>query len=334
MPFPDYERVRNIVKTVLTDYNITSFPIDPKELLQRSGVICLSYSEINQSPEFKEGLSILRKRNADAASIKSGSQYMVWYDDKVPYEDRIRFSLAHELGHIKLGHLDDRPNGWFTRYKTVDSKDPLEKESDAFAAELLAPTALAYLTGLDVHDIQSTFQVSFSCANIVAKNASTLKFDNSTQNLNFYTQHFYDFLNSRYCQHCYSHYVASEKKYCPFCGAKNTTWANFNTMVFNFTRFENNGEIPIMKYKEYSTDLDGNLLECPRCNSTDLKANWNYCPICSLPTSNSCTHCGKSLPAHYRFCPSCGVESRYFADDAIRHWREEAAEADILSGIF
>ena len=89
-----------------------------------------------------------------------------------------------------------------------------------------------------------------------------------------------------------------------------------------------------MEYKEYRTDADGNLLECPRCNNTKLDANWNYCPICSLPTTNNCTHCGKSLPAHYRFCPSCGEQSQYYTDDALRHWKEESAEADILAGIF
>nr|DAI01671.1 MAG TPA: IrrE protein [Caudoviricetes sp.] len=334
MSSPDYKKVHKTVKSVLREYNITSFPIDPKEILRKSGVRCLSYSEIKQFPEFEDRVATLLEFDVDAVCIKVDKRYLVLYNDTVAYEDRIRFTLAHELGHIKLGHLDDKPNGWLKRYKTVYSKDPIEKESDAFAAELLAPTVLAYLTNLDVYDVQNIFHVSFSCANIVAKNASTLKFDNSTENLNFYTQHFYSFLNFRYCHHCHSHYVTADKKYCPFCGNKNTTWANFNTMVFNFIRCENKGRIPLMEYKEYRTDADGNLLECPRCNNTKLDANWNYCPICSLPTTNNCTHCGKSLPAHYRFCPSCGEQSQYYTDDALRHWKEESAEADILAGIF
>jgi Zn-dependent peptidase ImmA (M78 family) len=50
---------------------------------------------------------------------------------------RQRFTLAHELGHHRLGHATvvDRPQAF------SDHHDPLEVEANAFAAELLIPRA-------------------------------------------------------------------------------------------------------------------------------------------------------------------------------------------------
>jgi len=51
-------------------------------------------------------------------------------------EEKIRFTIAHEIGHILLGHNSG------SRIINFYTKDPNEQLANAFAAELLAPLGL------------------------------------------------------------------------------------------------------------------------------------------------------------------------------------------------
>ena len=41
----------------------------------------------------------------DGFTIKKRCKFFIFLNDKKP-KNRIRFTIAHELGHIKNGHLD------------------------------------------------------------------------------------------------------------------------------------------------------------------------------------------------------------------------------------
>lgn len=58
-------------------------------------------------------------------------QYIILYDSSRPILE-VRFTVAHELGHIVLGHLSFR-SGVLEKLH-----DSAEQEADAFAARLLA----------------------------------------------------------------------------------------------------------------------------------------------------------------------------------------------------
>ena len=63
---------------------------------------------------------------------------------------RQRFTLAHELGHHRLGHA-----AVVDGVEEVDGKsdDPLEQQANAFAGEFLAPDQ-ALRAWMDAHDIR------------------------------------------------------------------------------------------------------------------------------------------------------------------------------------
>ncbi len=61
----------------------------------------------------------------------AGDQPVIFYDDSRPVME-IHFTVAHELGHIMLGHLNFR-NDFFKKLP-----DCAEREADAFAVQLLA----------------------------------------------------------------------------------------------------------------------------------------------------------------------------------------------------
>ncbi len=77
--------------------------------------------------------------------------------NKTQPDTRIRFTIAHELGHILLGHNSG--------YKIVefDSKDPNETLANVFAAELLVPLYLLKresLTLMNLTDLANKYWVS------------------------------------------------------------------------------------------------------------------------------------------------------------------------------
>ncbi len=75
--------------------------------------------------------------------------------------NRKKFTVAHELGHIYLGHLKNYYNSM-----TIDSKR-LEFEANLFAEELLMPTLGIIHTGLNsAEEISNHYAVSLESARI------------------------------------------------------------------------------------------------------------------------------------------------------------------------
>ncbi len=66
--------------------------------------------------------------DAEGITLKLPSMNIILYDDGVNNVGRRNWTIAHELGHILLGHSD------------VSKMN--EREADAFAAELLMPEAV------------------------------------------------------------------------------------------------------------------------------------------------------------------------------------------------
>ncbi|MFV0401899.1 MAG: ImmA/IrrE family metallo-endopeptidase [Oscillospiraceae bacterium] len=109
-------------------------PIDPLRLtleqricFESIGHYCLRTTcrreELICNPASADGCTLVEIRG-------STSYYFILYNESVPNRGRIAFTLAHELGHILLDHLDD--------------DDDSEELADQFAAELLMPRSLVW----------------------------------------------------------------------------------------------------------------------------------------------------------------------------------------------
>lgn len=97
----------------------------------------------------------LSKSSHDGYTIQSANNYIILYDnDTSRSEERLNWTLAHELGHIYLGH------------KTDGARQ--EIEAHWFAAELLAPELvirqIAKTITVNPFVIQHLFGVSFEAA--------------------------------------------------------------------------------------------------------------------------------------------------------------------------
>ena len=126
------KKVRDTYWKILLDCKINRLPIDTIEMTSKTDMVVLKNSEIN-------GLS----KNESGISYFHSEQWYIIYDDTMP-KGRIRFTVAHEFGHIFLGHeLVGRHRRIFDLNKPRN-----EVEADIFASRLLAPACV--LCGLNV----------------------------------------------------------------------------------------------------------------------------------------------------------------------------------------
>ena len=91
----------------------------------------------------------------------AGDRYRMFLDS-ITYENcpgRTNFTMAHELGHIMLGHFEDDLSS------SIFIGSPyLEIEANLFADELLMPTSQIIRQRMDARKIAETYNVSITAA--------------------------------------------------------------------------------------------------------------------------------------------------------------------------
>ena len=129
-----YRKVRNASWQALIDNSIVSLPVDVVKITKQNGITLLMDSDAKELRDGEAGISIY-----------DGSEWFVIYDDSLPI-GRIVFTIAHELGHIFLGH--PLIAGYHIRAKDGNTRPRTELEADSFATRLLTPACV--LWGLNI----------------------------------------------------------------------------------------------------------------------------------------------------------------------------------------
>lgn len=115
----------------------------------------------------------LRPSESGCTLVDRAGNWQIIYDD-AEIKGRMRFTIAHELGHILLGH--ELADG-FGHYRTAsDRRPPAETQADEFATRLLAPACV--LWALDVYtaeDIMRVCDISATAAQFRADRMQTLR---------------------------------------------------------------------------------------------------------------------------------------------------------------
>ena len=106
---------------------------------------------------------------------------MIVYDERIGYDKRIRWTIAHEIGHIALGHLHDFDKTALCRGGLTENEyQVLESEAHYFACEILSPkTIIRRFRHLlrDAAGIASLCDISYDAAVIRMKELARLDFD-------------------------------------------------------------------------------------------------------------------------------------------------------------
>lgn len=316
---------------LLLSLKIDSYPIDVFDIINKlDDCNILTFSDYSKRANISLVDTIRHLGSHDAAILKSfkKNKFMIFYNENIETLERIRWSIAHEIGHYILGHLNDN-NCQMSRGLDDKIYDRCENEANFFAAELLSNLYILYK--LDVKNYQS---ISSLCGLSIQASKNRYKTykkwlfkkpHSKEDKLIYYM--FKKKIDSKCCcSICHTqHNKDTTYKYCNICGSK------LNLM-----------EGDIMKYKKFELNENNKLTECIRCGNEDNLEDANYCKICGAPLINKCTNyegisevngygnpyyekepCGKIAEGNARYCIYCGEETTFYKSQLLDKWHIE-----------
>jgi Zn-dependent peptidase ImmA (M78 family) len=122
--YTDYEEAKNRAQKVLKDNFLSEPPIIAEDLAKNYG-LWVKHSKLKT--EYHNISGFILKESSTIVINQSEPAY------------RKNFTIAHELGHYLLGHLDSPDYGVFYRRPIMEQDGKLEKIANCFAANLLVP---------------------------------------------------------------------------------------------------------------------------------------------------------------------------------------------------
>ena len=156
MDYKKYQVSRDLAWQILLNEGVTELPVDIVKLCHSMG-IRVQYYTPDDGNDGKCTIILGRPRIFVSANSSV---------------ERQRFTIAHELGHILLGHVG--------KYELVNrepsSKDnPIEQEANVFASRLLAPACVLWGLGIrEPKDIAKLCRISMTAAQFRAERMAIL----------------------------------------------------------------------------------------------------------------------------------------------------------------
>ncbi|MCM1400322.1 MAG: ImmA/IrrE family metallo-endopeptidase [Clostridium sp.] len=322
IPVISINRKQQIKKIVCDVFKKIKEPILPVKL----GSIIKSYNNIKlitySSQIKKYNISytdlIISAETNDSYAVycKSKNRYCIYYNDidfNLKSSNRVRWNLAHELGHILLGHHTITSSDKLFRSNISNQiYDCIEEEANYFAQLLLVPhVVLLSFKVQSAREIRSLCKISDK-----ASKRRYIEYINWKKNLNPNDEYdnavfhfYYAFIYQKLCKNCEGTCIQRYGKYCPICGAHNTLqWGKGN----------------IMKYPKLITHPNYNKpIMCPICKNEETDIEGAYCQICGTYLLNECTSqtCNNhSLESNARYCPICGCQSSFYKNNILLTW--------------
>ena len=143
MNYDDYKQARDLSWRVLLDTGTRELPVKVSRICGAYGVTLRSY---------QAGAPLIRVLGledqcevSDGFTVRSGGRCYVFYNMEQP-PGRVRFTVAHELGHVLLGHLGDGEHTVYNREPSPNDA-PEEHTANVFASRLLAPACVLHALG-------------------------------------------------------------------------------------------------------------------------------------------------------------------------------------------
>ena len=153
MDYRDYQNARDTAWRILLDCNIDRLPVNLNTVCRKLKIRVLTYGQNTKLIE-RACLSQAVHRT-DGMTFYAGETPIILFDEKI-LPARAKFTVAHELGHIILGHV--KSGSVTTLNREPHPKDaPEERAANQFAARLLAPACV--LWGLDVHTAEAIVEL-------------------------------------------------------------------------------------------------------------------------------------------------------------------------------
>ncbi len=149
-----YKRLRDASWQCLIDFDIRELPVKLGLIAKKAGIKIIKNADAD----------LLKEKESGASFCVDGKWYIV-YDDKCGIH-RIRFTVAHEMGHVFLGHGNPENRGCFDESE--------ERDADKFAIRLLSPACVLWGLGID-----SAKEISEICE--ISNTAAGFRFERFTE---------------------------------------------------------------------------------------------------------------------------------------------------------
>ena len=341
----DFFRPVEAALAMLEEAEITSFPVSLKQILRHRGIRLFSYEDYCRV----NGCSMeecVEWYGQDAATIFNSRGFLILINKNQMPRHRIRFTIAHELGHIVLGHLQEIGPGMPGKLPEDHALyEVMEVEANCFARNLLCPAPAvqrlfrlygytaevpdmrkmrtvrrcrdAFLAwpGEKLSDaalVERAFYVTASAAETRLRTLEEdLKRTDRSEAARI-TQEM-QFTAAVRCLGCEAPRVPGAAA-CYACGAKGK---------FGFFVSEAGKELPEAPYYDKATC---HLSRCPVCGRRSYASELTYCIGCGLSLINECEGITDSTgaqrnrhpnPPFARYCLRCGKPTAFHLQNLI-----------------
>lgn len=362
---PNYKKSTLAAHKLLEKSKINTFPVPIFDVInQIDNLKVYSFKEMANLLNISEKQVSEEMALSDEGAIGTfgTNKIIILYNSNTDEKmiSRIRFTLAHEIGHLILGHPFETDNAVLSRNGITETEDKLfEIEANNFAREFLAPTFIANsIDPLEVNNLVTKFEISKEPSkyliNWITKSRSekgyyltnlripssyigfykTIKYMNRinyTDQVGFCVKKDSWIFENRilkYCNKCKSihSYLDSEcVKFCVNCRSTDIQMIDEK----DYFKFHESEEQNSMSFTKLETDSEGRVLVCPICSNEHVSDN--YCSVCGIYIINKCsreydfndereTACEGILNGADRFCPKCGCESTFLKYKLLKKW--------------
>lgn len=172
MNYDDYKQARDLSWRALLDTGTNALPVKVSRICGAYGVTLRSYQA--GAPLIRELGLEAQCEVSDGFTVRSGGRCYVFYNaEQTP--GRVRFTIAHELGHVLLGHLGDGEHTVYNREPSPED-DPEEHTANVFASRLLAPACVLHALGaVTPEQIAAACDISLAAARFRAGRMGVLE---------------------------------------------------------------------------------------------------------------------------------------------------------------
>ena len=171
MEYSQYKQARDAAWEILIRCNVQELPVRVSGGCSKLGFALYSYEHGAKLIELfglKQQCLI-----CDGFTKLSHGKYYVFYNEQNP-PPRIRFTIAHEIGHIVLGHLHAEGITTANREPNI-SDSPIEFQANIFASRLLAPACVLHaLNAVTPEQIAELCDISLTSASFRAERMNLL----------------------------------------------------------------------------------------------------------------------------------------------------------------
>ena len=171
MAYKNYQGARDAAWKILIDCGAKTLPISVGRVCKLLGIKLHTYRRSETILQLV-GLLPLTAQTDGFCQFVNGA-FHIFFDDTLPIP-RQRFTVAHEIGHIVLGHIHADCSRINRDPAPGDS--PIETQANQFAARLLAPACVLHELGaLNPDDIAALCNISAAASRFRAERMAVLE---------------------------------------------------------------------------------------------------------------------------------------------------------------